>query len=418
MEVKVTPGSVSGNIKAIASKSDAHRAIICAALSDDKTSIHISVTSQYIIATLSCMEAFGAKVEKNGTEYIITPVKEVLENAVIDCNESGSTLRFLLPVAAALGKGAKFLGRGRLPERPIGLIVDLLKEHGISFSAEKLPLEIHGKLTPGEFKIEGNVSSQFISGLMFALPLLEEKSKITLLSPLQSKAYVEMTISVLRKFGASIERAEDGFIVNPIGAYKSPGEYIVEGDWSNCAFFLVGAALAGDVKMTGLDFNSKQSDKAILDILKMAGADVKITEDGIAVSKSELKPFSMDFSECPDLFPISAVLACGAEGKTTLFNAGRLRLKESDRIKTTKRLIDGLGGKVKETKDSLVIYGKQKLRGGSVFGFNDHRIVMSAFIASTICDGEVIVSGAEAVNKSYPDFIKDFESLGGETDVI
>ncbi len=418
MEVKVTPCAVNGSIKAIASKSDAHRAIICAALSDKKTSLHISETSQDIIATLSCMQAFGAKILKNGTEYIIEPVEKVLKNAVINCNESGSTLRFLLPVAAALGCGAKFLGQGRLPERPMGLIIDLLAEHGISFSAEKLPFEIEGKLTPGEFKIEGNVSSQFISGLMFALPLLDEKSKITLLSPLQSEAYVEMTISVLEKFGVRIERVEDGFLVNPVGKFLTPGEYMVEGDWSNSAFFLVAAALSGNVKMTGLDFNSKQSDKAILDILKLAGADFEVDNESISVKKSNLVPFSLDVSQFPDLFPITAILACGAVGKTTLFNAARLRIKESDRIVTTRELIEGLGGKAEETEDSLIIYGSGKLSGGRVLSANDHRIAMSAYAASCICDKEVILSGAEAVRKSYPDFIKDFESLGGKTDVI
>lgn len=418
MDVKITPNSINGKIKAIASKSDAHRAIISAALFSESTKIYISETSEDIEATVSCIKAMGAEIIKNGNEYIIEPVKIALKNPDINCNESGSTLRFLLPVLAALGNGARFTGRGRLPERPMGLIINLLKEHGISFIEEKLPFEIEGKLTPGEFKIEGNVSSQFISGLMFALPLLNEKSKITLLSPPQSQAYINMTISVLKQFGVVIECVSDGYIVHPIDKLREPIEYIVEGDWSNAAFFLVGGALSGNIEMTGLNLNSKQSDKKILDILKLAEADVVLENDSIIVKKSDLKPFSLDVSQFPDLFPITAILACGAKGKTKLFNAARLRIKESDRIIATRELIEGLGGRAEETEDSLIIYGSGKLTGGKAYSVNDHRIAMSAYIASSICDTEVKLFGAEAVRKSYPDFKNDFCSLGGKVNVI
>ena len=418
MRVLIEPNDIQGDIKAIASKSDAHRAIICAALADKKTNIYISEMSEDIKATLNCMSAFGAKFSENGKEFTIEPVKKALSDVLIDCNESGSTLRFLLPVAAALGNGARFIGKGRLPNRPIGIIVNLLKEHGISFDSETLPLSMNGKLTPGEFKIEGNVSSQFISGLLFALPLLDKPSKITLLSALESKAYVDMTISVLNKFGAEIKAVEDGFLVQPIERYVSPDNYTVEGDWSNAAFFLVGAALAGNVNMSGLDIGSKQSDTKIVDILKHAGVKVTPKDNILTVTKSDIKPFELDVSQCPDLFPIAAVLACGANGKTTLYNAGRLRIKESDRIVSTRELILGLGGKVLEEEDSLTVFGDGRLSGGMVDSVNDHRIAMSASIASCICEKSVTLNDAQAVNKSYPDFYKDFESLGGKVHVI
>lgn len=418
MRVCITPSKVTGQIRAIASKSDAHRAIICAALADKKTSIYISETSEDIKATLACMKAMGAEISENGKTFLISPIKEVRDDYILECNESGSTLRFLLPVAAALGKKATLTGKGRLPKRPMSPIINLLKAKGIEFSGDMLPFSLNGNLQAGEFRIDGNVSSQFISGLMFALSILSGKSSIELLSKLESKAYVDMTIAVLKKFGVNINKLENGYEIEGREKLISPDEYIVEGDWSNAAFFLVGAALSGDVKMTGLDMNSRQSDKAVLDILKLAGVDFSVEADTVLVKKSEIKPFDLDVGECPDLFPITAILACGAKGKTTLYNAKRLRIKESDRITSTKELILGLGGRAEETEDSLIIYGTGKLLGGPVKSFNDHRIAMSSFIASCICENDVVLDGAEAVNKSYPDFLAHFENLGGKTNVI
>lgn len=418
MQVEIKPNSLCGNVKAISSKSDAHRGIICASLADKKTKIFISETSQDIEATISCVKALGANIEKNGNLYEISPIKKINKNSVLDCSESGSTLRFLLPVVAALGAEATFQGRGRLPERPMGLITELLEKKGNSFNSNTLPLKVSGKTQPGEFEIEGNVSSQFISGLLFSLPLLADKSRIKLLSKLESAAYVDMTISTLKRFGIDIECKKDGYEIASSFKYLSPHEYVVEGDWSNSAFFLVAAALAGKIMMNGLDFESKQSDKAILDILNLAGVKPEISGSNITIKKSTLKPFSADVSQYPDLFPIMAILACGAKGKSLLYNAKRLRIKESDRIKTTKELILALGGNAEETEDSLIIYGTGKLKGGYVNSYNDHRIAMSAYIASTICEECVILDGAEAVNKSYPDFLRDFENVGGKVNVI
>ena len=418
MEVNIKPLSPNGEVFAISSKSDAHRAIISASLADRDTKISISHTSKDIEATLGCIKSIGADYRKTGIVYEISPVKNPVKNPTLDCFESGSTLRFLLPVLGCLGSGATFIGSGRLPERPMEIIVDLLKEHGNSFSSSMLPITISGKLLSGTYKIRGDVSSQYISGLLFALPLLDDESKIILTSKLESSAYVDLTIDILKKFGTKIIREGNEFLVNPIGRYKSPGEYIVEGDWSNSAFFLVMGALGGNVTVKNLDLYSRQSDKMILDVLKLSGADVTISEDSVSVSKSKIKPFDFDVSECPDLFPIISILAAGAEGKSTLYNAKRLRIKESDRIKSTRELIENLGGKATETEDSLTIWGTGKLKGGIADSANDHRIAMSAFSASVICENDVLLKNAESINKSYPTFMEDFKRIGGHTDVI
>ncbi len=418
MQVEIRPTALCGEVSAVASKSDAHRAIICSALADSNTTIRISHISKDIEATLNCIKEMGADFIRRDNLYEISPIKESAGNPVLDCGESGSTLRFLLPVLSALGKGATFVGHGRLPERPMGLIVDLLKNHGNKFSSYKLPITVSGKTEAGDFPIAGDVSSQFISGLLFALPLLSDKSKIKVTSKLQSSAYVDMTLNVLKKFGADIERREDEFLINPIGVYKSPKEYIVEGDWSNAAFFMVMGALGGEITIKNLDLDSSQSDKRILDILKLSGVKFDVCKDEVKVYKSKIKPFDYDVSQCPDLFPVISVLACGAEGKSTLYNAKRLRIKESDRITTTKELILNLGAVAEETEDSLTIYGNGKLCGGRVNSANDHRIAMSAFVASTISGGCVVLDNAEAMDKSYPSFIDDFRSLGGMASVI
>lgn len=418
MQVKITPIMPDGEVLAVCSKSDAHRAIICAALSDDKTNIHISHISGDIEATLNCIKKMGADFVKKDNVYEITPIKTPEKNPCLDCGESGSTLRFLLPVLAALGCGATFVGSGRLPERPMELIVDLLKEHSNCFYSSQLPITVSGKTTAGAFDISGNVSSQFISGLLFALPLLKEKSTIRLTSKLQSSAYVNMTVDTLKRFGVNIALGENEYIINAEDSYISPGEYIVEGDWSNSAFFMVLGAIGGKVTIKNLDLNSHQSDKMILDALSLAGVNYTVSNSEITVLKSEIKPFDFDVSQCPDLFPVLSILACKANGKSTLYNAQRLRIKESDRIKTTKELILNLGGRAEETEDSLIIYGNEKLTGGTAKSYNDHRIAMSAFVASAICENDVILEDAKAIDKSYPSFMEDFSKVGGVFDVI
>jgi 3-phosphoshikimate 1-carboxyvinyltransferase len=387
MIIKIIPQALSGEIEAITSKSAAHRALICAFLCEQKPEIKIENTSNDIETTRICLAAMNKK------------------NAVINCGESGSTLRFLLPLATILCCGAQFVGEGRLPERPIADLLDALHKNGVNFSNEKLPLTISGELKSGEFVLPGNVSSQFASGLLFALPLLKGDSVIKLTSTLESKNYVDMTMNMLHDFGVKIIRSENKYEVRGNQIYKSPGVIEIEKDWSNAAFFLTAGAIGEPVDVTGLDANSAQGDKEIVSILK------RFKESG------ELRGIRIDVSETPDLLPILAVAGAIAKGETTLFNAARLRLKESDRLSSVREMLCNLGAKVEEKTDSLIITGGV-LKGGVVDSAGDHRIAMSAAIAGCFCEGITIIKGAEAVEKSYPGFFKDFAKLGGKYSVI
>lgn len=417
MEIALLWEKIGGRASAINSKSDAHRALIAAALSDKPTTLRLSARSLDIEATLSSLSSLGAEISDNDDIVTVYPIKEA-KNGVLDCKESGSTLRFLIPTAAALLGSITFIGRGRLLKRPLSPIISAMEGCGCSFSKSNEKLFVSGKLRAGTFSLPGNISSQFVSGLLFALPLLLGNSEIVLSSPLESAAYVDMTLDTLKKFQIEIKKTDRGFFVRGNQKYKSPKSYDVEGDWSNISPFLAAAALRGELLATGLSANSRQSDKAILDILRDFGAQVTKTDNGATVIKKNANPFRVDVSQCPDLFPVIAVLACGAIGKSVLFNAERLRLKESDRIASTAALIRALGGECEESENALYIYGKGRLRGGKCESANDHRIVMAAAVASAISNESVIISGAEAIDKSFPDFIKYFESTGGLCRVI
>jgi len=392
MEVTIKNTPLSGEITAPPSKSDAHRALICAALADDPAVIKLSSTNEDIDATIACLKALGAEIEKAEHGLEVHPVKRTVKSPVLDCGESGSTLRFLLPVAAAIAKNARFEGRGRLPERPIGDILLSLEENGCSASGKRIPLSLQGCLKAGVFRIPGDVSSQFVSGLLMALPVLQGDSQIVLTTPLESAAYVDMTINTLKKFGVQIVRSAKGYSVPGCQTYRSPEEYEVEGDWSGAAFFEAANIIGGNVKISGLHADSAQPDKAIASFTK-----------GL--------PDEVDVSAFPDLFPVLAVLACSKQGDTHLKGAARLRIKESDRIAETARMIKDLGGDVDAGEDFLLIHGKGRLQGGITDSANDHRIAMSAAIAAGICDEPVTVTGAEAVNKSFPGFWQEIKKL-------
>ncbi len=413
MDISMIWDRVYGSASAIASKSDAHRALIAAALSDKPTLFNLGSVSLDIEATISCLISLGAKIERTDNSLTVFPVSSRVKTPLLDCNESGSTLRFMIPVAAAVSDNPSFVGKGRLAERPLSPLKNAMENCGCLFSSDTLPLTVSGKLSSGVFTLPGNVSSQFISGLLFALPILSGDSQIILSSPLESASYVRMTIDTLSRFNIKIEEGEKGFFVKGNQNYESPSEYIVEGDWSNIAPFLAAAALGGEISADGLNPHSKQSDIAILSVLEKFGADIKDNNGVYTIRKKNANPFDFDMAQCPDLFPVIAALACGAMGKSTLYNAARLRLKESDRIKSTSALIKSLGGECIENEDSLTIIGKGGLKGGNCDSFNDHRIVMAAAVASAICKESVIISGAEAINKSFPDFIKHFEKTGG-----
>ena len=383
------------SIEAIASKSDAHRALISAALSETECRVICNTTSQDIEATKRCLNAL-----KEGKKEMY-------------CGESGSTLRFLLPVICALGAEADFYPEGRLSERPLSPLYEELEKKGAALGKQgQVPFTVRGRICSGEYIIPGNISSQFISGLLFALPLLEGDSTIVIKGVLQSEKYVNMTIDTLSAFGIHIEKRENGYFVRGNQKYRGPENYVVEGDWSNCAFFLAAGAVTGEkIKMTGLDLQSLQGDKEILDVLKAFGAEVSAEEHQITVCGTSLKGIQIHAEQIPDMVPAIAALACRAEGETRITGAGRLRIKESDRLKTVSEVIRNLGGTVTELEEGLIIRGTGRLQGGEVSSYGDHRIAMMAAVMSLFSQKKVILHGSEAVNKSYPGFYKDMEKL-------
>ena len=417
MIARITPALLGGSIPAIASKSDAHRLLILAALSQGETRLIMEQRSEDIDATIGCLRALGAAIEILPDGVVVRGIEHPNENPLLDCGESGSTFRFMLPVACALCEKARFTGSGRLPERPIGELMRVMQAQGVSFSAEQLPFTTAGRLAGGDFSLPGNVSSQYLTGLLLALPLIQRDSTISLTTRLESAAYVEITLHALRRFGVHV-RVEDGvYAVSGGQAIQSPGTLRVDGDWSNAAFFLAAGALGNPVTVTGLSLDSPQGDKAILSALRKFGADVDATAETVTVSPAKLTGCTIDVGETPDLLPILAVLGACAAGETRLINAARLRLKESDRLASVSAMLRTLGGTVTELPDALVITGGA-LAGGTVDSCRDHRIAMSAAIAAIRSANEVSILGADAVNKSYPAFYTDYNQLGGHADVV
>lgn len=416
MEISVTPQKIGGKLQMIASKSQAHRLLIAAALSTQKTDIECNASSEDIDATARCLTAFGASIEKTKNGFSVSPVMgDTL--SVADCGESGSTLRFLLPVIGALGKRVRLKLGGRLPHRPLSPLWEELEAHGMSLKREGEDIILcEGKLCGGAFTMPGNISSQFISGLLFALPLLSEDSTLTLTGTIESKQYIAMTEEALRKFGIDFTYNERTYSIRGGQTYRYAAEkpLRVEGDWSNAAFWLSAGALGKKVTLSGIFRDSLQGDKEICRILERFGAVIHEEADTVEAAPAALTAISIDAAQIPDLVPILAVVAAGAQGETHIYGAARLRIKESDRLKTVCAFLTALGGDIEETTDGLIIRGGKPLGGGTVDSAGDHRIAMSAAIASIIAEGTVTISGAEAVRKSYPDFWAHFEALGGK----
>jgi len=375
--------------------------------------------SEDISATINCLRSLGAEIIEDSGGVTVHPVGgRTNHSAALDCAESGSTLRFMLPVAAVLGGSFTVTGRGRLPQRPVDTLAALLNSHGCTVTGNALPLRCDGKLTGGSFPLEGNVSSQYVSGLLFALPLLDTDSEIRLLSALESSAYADMTVNTLARFGVEVTKTAGGFYVKGNQTYRSPGAYEVEGDWSNTAFWLCAAAIGGKISCAGLNMRSSQPDREIVNILKRTGASALETSDGLTVTCGKLQPFDMDASQCPDLVPAAAVLMTAARGRSLIKNAGRLRLKESDRLSAVTSALNAVGANIRERADSLEIDGTGRLTGGTTDSFGDHRIAMALAVASLACESELTVTNAQAVTKSYPAFFEDFKLLGGKFDVV
>ncbi len=396
MNATIYPGKLRGAVQAPPSKSAAHRALVAAALADGPTSLRLGRLNQDIEATMRCLSALGASFDGDGERWQVMPASRVPARAELDCGESGSTLRFLLPVACALGARARFTGRGRLPERPNRALTEALRAHGATIDSDLLPMAAEGPLTAGRFALPGDVSSQYVTGLLFALPLLDGDSAIALTTRLESAAYVDMTLRALAAFGVIAEATESGWRVLGGQRYRTPGRLDVEGDWSAAAFWLAANRIGSDVRVEGLSEDTAQGDRAVLSLLG--------------------RP-RIDASNVPDLVPALAAAAATLPQVTTVTGAARLRLKESDRLSATAGFINALGGRAEATADGLIVEGGRPIRGGRVDGAGDHRIVMAAAVLATAADGPVTIAGAEAVAKSYPDFFRDFIRLGGRADV-
>jgi len=376
------PRPLRGEITAIPSKSQAHRMLICAALADSKTSLCCSETNQDIEATADCLRALGADIQRTNWGYSIVPIRNIPANATLNCRESGSTLRFLLPIVGALGVHATFVLNGRLPQRPLSPLWEEMERMGCTLSRPTSnTICCQGKLLPGQYTIAGNVSSQFISGLLFALPLIRGKCDLEITGKTESRPYIEMTRKALALFDAPF--------------FHSPGTVAVEGDWSNGAFFLAAQSLGNSVEVTGLSADSVQGDQAVVKLLQGM-------EECVSICAADI----------PDLIPILSVVAAAKHG-AVFTNIQRLRLKESDRVDAIISMITALGGKAEQTASTLTVYSTG-LTGGTVDSRNDHRIAMSAAIAATVCSNPVTIIGAECVNKSYPTFWDEYKKLGGQ----
>ncbi|SDL33450.1 3-phosphoshikimate 1-carboxyvinyltransferase [Clostridium cochlearium] len=419
--VKIFPKKLKGSINIPPSKSLAHRAIIAAGLAGGESIIDNIVYSKDILATIYGMKNFGVsinEIEKNNNKLLnIKGVNKIqIQNNIIDCIESGSTLRFLIPIALLQNeREVTFIGSGKLPQRPLDEYYNIFNKKNIFYQNEKgnLPLRVKGKLKPGEFYLKGDMSSQFITGLMFVLPLLCGDSKIIITSKLESKAYVDLTMDILNKFGVKIENNNyKEFYIKGNQSYV-PRNYNVEGDFSQGAFWLVAGAIGEEISCKNLNINSLQGDKEIINIIKSMGGIININKDCIKVNSSKLKGIVIDASEIPDLVPILAVAGTVSSGVTKIINAKRVRIKECDRLHAIACELNKIGGEVEELEDSLIIKGNKKLKGGIVDSWNDHRIAMAMAVASTVCEESLIINNSKAVEKSYPNFWEEFRNVGG-----
>ena len=382
MDITIYPLRLQGEITVIPSKSQAHRLLICAAFADRPTQLLCPETNRDIEATADCLRALGAQIMKTDSGYTVFPIENVPQAAQLNCCESGSTLRFMLPIVGALGVDTLIQMEGRLPQRPLSPLWEEMERMGCHLERPtENTIRCSGKLQPGNYHIDGSVSSQFITGLLFALPLIPGQTSLDITGKVESKPYIDMTKSVLKLFDAP--------------NFSSPGYVTVEGDWSNGAFFLAANALGSELSISGLHPDSQQGDRAVADLLPA------LTNGTPTISAADI----------PDLVPILSVVAAANQG-AVFTDIQRLRLKESDRVASVIAMITDLGGKAEADEATLTVYGTG-LQGGTVDSCNDHRIAMSAAIAATVCSGPVTILGAQSVNKSYPRFWEVYHRLGG-----
>lgn len=426
----ITPNSLKGEVVIPSSKSIGHREIICSGLASGKSIVDNISISKDIEATIEGLKSFGVKINEIPSKFQGrcafsiegTDGKINLKNKIIDCKESGSTLRFLIPLGILSNEKIIFTGSGKLVERPLDPYFKIFNEKGIEYkpfsNKINLPLEINGNLKSGIYSLVGNISSQFISGLLFALPLCDGDSVIEITKKLESESYINLTLDALKKYGIEIiNENHKRYIIKGNQKYKNI-ETSVEGDYSQGAFWLVAGALSENIKSIGLGFGSIQGDQKIVDILKNMNVNLKISENEIISMESKTRGTIIDGSDCPDIIPILTVLASVSDGVTKIINSERLRYKECDRLTAIATELNKIGADIQELSDGLIINGKKFLKGGEVSCWNDHRIAMSLAVASIKCSEKLILRGTECVEKSYPEFWKDFVSLGGKIEEI
>ncbi len=404
-EIKIVPKKLKGEVKIPPSKSMAHRAIICAALSKGVSKVTNIDYSDDIIATIKAMESLGTVFNKSDDALLVDGTNTfTLKDSFIDCNESGSTLRFLVPISIVKENNVHIVGKGNLGKRPITTFYEIFDRQNIEYSYKdgELDLRIKGSLKNDTFKVKGNISSQFISGLLFSLPLIDGDSVIEITTDLESKSYIDLTLSCLKIFGIEIINENyERFIIKGNQEYKAK-DYEVEGDYSQGAFFYCANFLGNDIDIKGLDENSLQGDKQCVDIIK-------------EFMVSDNKDVIIDANNCPDIIPVVTVAAALRKGNTSIINAGRLRIKECDRLAAICTELNKLGAKVTEHTDSISVTGVESFSGGNVCTYDDHRMAMALAIASTRATEELIIDNKKCVSKSYPSFWEDFKKLGGET---
>lgn len=418
MEKRVS-GTLQGVVTPPPSKSQAHRLLICAALGTEPCTIYCSNVNDDIIATMRCLNALGASITYSRGVFEINPIK-VVKGATLDCGESGSTLRFLMSVAAVLGADAIFVGGGKLPQRPMSDLCNVLAVHGMCFekqTIDELPVKCTGLLQGGRYSLPGNISSQYLTGLLFALPLAGVDSEIEVTGIMTSASYIAMTLDALKIAGIKIEQQGNIFKIQGRQQYRMPSEITVEGDWSSAAFWIVaGVTGKNPVTVCGMNTASLQGDSKVIDHLRSMGAFINVTDSGVVAMPSHLFGAELDCTDTPDLLPILSVAAAVAQGKTVFTGVGRLRFKESDRLEAMRQVLASFGIASQAGDDTFTVFGGEPVVNGVVNSFGDHRIAMSAAIMSCVAKGITVIDNGTCVAKSYPTFFDDFAMLGGKVE--